>query len=402
VRNFFDFEIIKMAADNLRHQGTRSYLTLLGIVIGIAAIVALVSIGESVNAFVVNQFESIGLDNVFVEPGSSGNIMSSAFSKMQKNDAKLIEPIPGVEAVIEFFETSSTATFKNKTAGVFIIGIDTDKQQYLEKTGYLSLAKGRLLESNDKFGIIVSDAFAKDAFEEPIALKERIEINGQDFKIIGITKQSDVAFSGFGVSNMVWMNKDTVKSFFDENQPTELIVKVVSKDKVNDVVERIEQKLERAHGEKNFQVMSTENIIQQAGSVLLIVQIVLVGLAAISLLVGGIGIMNTMLMAVMERTREIGVMKAIGATNARVLSLFLFEAGVIGLVGGIGGVLLGFFIAFGVSMVSQLAGFGLPLAINPLTIIGALGFAMIVGMVSGALPARRAAMLDPVEALRYE
>jgi len=259
-----------------------------------------------------------------------------------------------------------------------------------------------LLESNDKYGIIVSDSFAKEAFDEPIALKERIEINGQGFKIIGITKQSDVAFSGFGVSNMVWMNKETVKSFFDENTPTEMIVKVVSQDKVNDVINKIEQKLKRAHGEEDFQVMSTENIIQQAGNVLLLVQIVLIGLAAISLLVGGIGIMNTMLMAVMERTREIGVMKAIGATNNRVLSIFLAESALIGLVGGIIGIILGYLISLAVSIISEFAGVPLPTQVSPLAITLAIVFSMGVGIVSGIIPARRAAMLDPVEALRYE
>jgi putative ABC transport system permease protein len=396
----YGIDSIKVALNNLLQQKIRSYLTLLGIVIGIAAIVALVSIGEGFNAFVVKQFESIGLDTIAVEPGNT--TIASAFSKMQKNDAKLIEAIPGVEAVMELFETSSVATFKKQSTGVFLIGIDPSKQKYLEDTGYLSLAKGRLLENNDRFSIIISDGFAKDAFDTPLGLKEKIEINGQNYKIIGITKQSDVAFSGFGINNMVWLNSDILKTYFDENRPTEIMVKATSRDKVQDVVEKIERKLEQAHGEKDFQVMSTENIIKQAGVVLTLVQIVLIGLAAISLLVGGIGIMNTMLMAVMERTREIGVMKAIGATNERVLSIFLLEAGMIGLVGGIIGTIFGYLIALIVSFASKTAGFALPIEINFFVTIGALAFAMIVGMVSGFIPARRAAMLDPIEALRYE
>ncbi len=401
-QNFFDLETINAAADNLQHQGIRSYLTLLGIVIGIAAIIALVSIGQGMNAFVEKQFESIGLDNVFVEPGSSVGSISSMLSRLQKNDDKLIEGISGVEAVIPLFETSSVATFKEKSASVIIIGFDPAKSLYLEKMGYLSLAKGRILESSDKFGMIVSDSFAKDAFDENIGLKQKISMNGQDFKIIGITKQSDVAFSGFGVSNMVFMNRDTVTGFFGEENPTEIVVKVTNRSDINATVSRIERVLERAHGEKDFQVMSTENIIESAGNVLAIIQIVLIGLAAISLLVGGIGIMNTMLMSVMERTKEIGVMKAIGATNERVLSIFLMEAGLIGLAGGIIGAFFGYLISLFVSVISSSFGFALPFTVDPIVLIGALAFAMVVGMLSGFFPARHAAMLDPVEALRYE
>jgi len=132
-----------------------------------------------------------------------------------------------------------------------------------------------------------------------------------------------------------------------------------------------------------------------------LIQLVLIGLAAISLLVGGIGIMNTMLMAVMERTQEIGVMKAVGATNTRVLSLFLAEAAVIGGIGGSIGIVFGLLIGAGVSIAATALGFAMPVGINALSIIGALLFAMAVGMASGYYPARRAARMEPIEALRY-
>ena len=138
----------------------------------------------------------------------------------------------------------------------------------------------------------------------------------------------------------------------------------------------------------------------QLGKFLAIIQLVLVGIASISLLVGGIGIMNTMIMSVLERTSEIGVMKAIGATNTLVLSIFLFEAGFIGLIGGIFGVIIGYALAYLVSIISVSSGLALKIEIDVGLIVGSLLFAMIVGMLSGLLPARRAARMDPVVALR--
>ena len=396
-----DSELFAIALKNIRTMGLRSYLTLLGIIIGIAAIVALASLGQGLNDAVSQQFESIGLDVIFVEPGS-GEFISTAVSRtIKESDIKLIETVPGVEAAMGFYEGSGTAKFKNQDKAVFLIGIDPDKAQYLEKSGYLNLKKGRELSSNDRHAVLIEESFAKEGFDHEIGLKQKLEINGEEFTVVGILENSDVAFSGFGEINMVWTSKKTMQEIFDVENPVELAVKATSKDIVDDVAERIKRKLFQAHGEEDVTVLTSENLLEAVGAVIGIIQIVLIGLASISLLVGGIGIMNTMLMAVMERTKEIGIMKAIGATNARVLSLFLAEAGLLGFIGAGIGTLIGLLIAFGVSLVSSQLGFALPFGLNIFVIIGAMAFGMIVGMVSGFVPARRAALLEPVEALRH-
>ena len=396
-----DRELLQIAMRNIRTQKLRSYLTLLGIIIGIAAIVALVSIGEGLNQAVNQEFEKLGLDTIMVEPGS-GSFVSTAVSRtLKESDERLIEGTPGVEAAMGFYETAAVAKFKDKGASIFIFGFDPAKISYLEEVGYIDLVDGRKLESGDKYSIIIGESFAANGFlDETLNVKDQLEINGQKFKVIGITKDSSFGM-GFGFNNMIFTNKETVRDFFGEKNPSEIVVKATDRTIVDDVAEKIKQRLKRAHGEEDFYVMTTENIMQSAGVVINLIQLVLIGLAAISLLVGGIGIMNTMLMAVMERTQEIGVMKAVGATNTKVLSLFLAEAALIGGIGGSIGIVFGLLIGAGVSIVATALGFPLTIGINIFSIIGALLFAMAVGMGSGYYPARRAARMEPIEALRY-
>jgi len=397
-----DSELLAVAFKNLKARKLRSYLTLLGIVIGIAAIVALVSIGEGLNQAVTQQFEQLGLNTLIVEPGSGGFVSMAVARTLREEDERLIEGIAGVEAVIGFYEAAAVAEFKNGKSSVFIIGFDPKKMQYLEKMGYSELTKGRKLQPSDKYSVMLTEGFAANGFvDETLRVKDSLEINGQKFKIIGITKDMSGFMGGGMMSNFLFMPKKTVQDFFSGNDPTELIVEVTDKSIADEVAEKIKTKLLRAHGEEDFYVMTTENVMESAGVVLGLIQLVLVGLAAISLLVGGIGIMNTMLMSVMERTTEIGTMKAIGATNSRVLSIFLAEAALLGATGGLIGSIFGIMIAAGVSVVATASGFPLPIAINPLAFIGAIAFAMAVGMLSGYYPARRAALLEPVAALRY-
>jgi len=396
-----DQELFSIAFRNLKTQKMRSVLTLLGIVIGIGAIVGLVSIGEGLNQAVNVEFEKMGMDTLTVQNGSELGMSTAITRSIKEEDMGIIENIPGVESVMGFYETAGIAEFKKKQSSIFIIGIDTKDKEFLEKTGYIDIMKGRWLEPNDKYALIIPESFANDGFdEETLRVRDQLEINGQKFKIVGISKDMSGAFGGFA-SNMLWFPKETVQDFFGEEDPMEIMVKATDRTLVNEVAERVEERLLRAHGEEDFTVITTENIMEMAGVVLGLIQTVLVALAGISLIVGGIGIMNTMLMSVMERTKEIGVMKAIGATNDQVLSMFLAEAGLIGGVGGIIGVVFGLILASIVSFAATASGFALPVGINIVAMVGAVAFAMLVGMLSGYMPARKASLLEPVEALRY-
>jgi len=397
-----DAELFSIAFRNLKMHKLRSFLTLLGIIIGIAAIVALVSIGEGLNQAVAQEFEKMGLDTLVVEPGSGTGMTSMISRTLKEEDIGLIEGIPGVEHVMGFYETAAVVEFGGKQASVFIIGATPADRPFLEKAGYLDLVKGRNLESNDKYAVIISESFATEGFEgETLRVRDQLEINGQKFKVAGITKDMSGVMGSMGMANMIWLPKETVRDFFGEKNPTEIMVQVTDREIADEVADKITERLKRAHGEEDFYVMTTENIMESAGVVLALIQTVLVALAGISLIVGGIGIMNTMLMSVLERTKEIGIMKAVGATNGRVLSIFLAESALIGAFGGVAGTILGLLLATLVAVVATLSGFALPVGINIAAIIGAVAFAMAVGMASGYLPARRAALLEPVQALRY-
>lgn len=395
-----DFETITVAFANLSHQRVRSNLTILGIIIGVAAIVALLSLSEGLNHSVRSYLESLGSNTMMAEP--AGDVVSMAFSRIKEADIKKIESVNGIEVVIPFYESSGTIKHGNEEAGGFFIGLDPKKINYLAESGYLSLSDGRFLESSDSYSIMVYDNFTTDAFKEKVGLKQGLEIKGKKFHIVGVLKQSNVAMSGFGAFNIVWAPETTVKELFSEANPTEAMVVVKDGFSQKELAEKIEAKLLRQRKEKTVNIMTSESMMEQVSAILGVIQVVLAGIAMIALIVGALGIMNTMVMAVIERTTEIGLLKAIGATDAKILEIFLAESGMIGLAGGTTGVILGYGISMLISFFAAKANFPLPIEINWGIVFGAMAFSLTVGILSGIIPAKMAARLDPVEALRYE
>ncbi len=396
-----DLETFSVAFKNIRNQKIRSYLTLLGIVIGIAAIVSLIGIVQGLQFFISGELQSLGLDTIFVEPGSDMGISTAVSRTLSQDDLDLIKTIPGVEDATGFWETSTIMEYNGQEAEVILIGMEPDKMYLLENMGYVKIIEGRTFSKNDMYSVGLYQSFAEETFDTQVQIKENVKMNEKTFRVIAISKDNTFA-SAFGASNMILVTDTIVKEFFGEEKPTELIVTVTDTDKIKKVQEKIDYELEKKHGTKDFYTMTSENLLAGADVILSLVGLVVFVIAGISLVVGGIGIMNTMLMAVMERTREIGIMKAVGATNTIILSLFLVESALIGLIGGIIGVFLGIGIAFLASFAAAYSGFPFNAFPSLELIAGALIFSLIVGMVSGWIPAQRAANLDPVESLRFE
>ncbi|PIN98169.1 MAG: hypothetical protein COT90_05585 [Candidatus Diapherotrites archaeon CG10_big_fil_rev_8_21_14_0_10_31_34] len=393
-----DLELFSRAVENLKRQKLRSVLTLLGIIIGIGSVVALISIGDGFNKSVEKEFEKLGSNTLIILPGSS--LVGSAFAKLDEKDVDIIESVRGVESATPIYLSSGTVKFKEEEKTVLLLGIDTKKQDLLKSLGILEVGEGRLLTQSDNLAVLVGSRFSENTFESELKLKQNLLLGTDSLKIVGITKPAGQSFGAMFDGAIVMNYRALEDSTGQKLTPFRIFAKAVNKDEVLEVKQRIKDRLKRAHGKEDVQVMTASQIQETALSVLGLIQLVLVFIAAISLVVGGIGIMNTMLMAVLERTKEIGIMKAIGATNTTVLSLFLSEAGIIGLIGGIIGYLLGLTIALIGGIAASSSGIDLIIEFDPMLLFGSLAFAFGVGVISGYIPAQRAANMEPVEALR--
>jgi putative ABC transport system permease protein len=393
-------ELFEVAAKNLRKQGVRTYLTLIGIVIGIGAIVALLSVGQGLNVAIESQFEQLGSNTIFVIPGAD----TGGLTELSDSDIKKLESFRGVETVVPIYSSTAVFEFGNSRINVNVSAAEADRAAIFDDTGFFDIKEGRMISNNDSSGVLLGEIIAEDLFSKEITLRNRVQINGKSFKVVGILNEQAQTVGGGGPStgSTVFMSKDGFDKIFDSSSPGIIFVQTFSQEDVEYVVESINDYFEKKYGEKSVFVSSSEQLLEQVGSILGIVTIFLAGIAGISLFVGGIGITNAMIASVLERTKEIGLLKSLGASSNDVLVLFLIEAAFIGAIGGLIGIVLGFGIASLIAFVGEQLGFALVAVFDPLLALGALAFAMFVGMASGFYPASRAAKLDPITALRYE
>ncbi len=411
-------DILGLVVTHLMNRGLRSWLTVLGIVVGVMAVVAIVSIGEGMQQSVTEQFSKLGVDTITITPGYSGASgrrfgpphrrefgeggMKSG--NLTDRDVMLLKTIPEVVHVNGIVSGRVDVSYLAETASISLQGVDPRVWKLMATA---ELASGRFLEQGDDNVAVVGDRIANELFSQPIQVNRQVNVGGQNFKVVGILKPGTLGQE----DSAIFVPGDAAREIIDDAVPDQFSsIAVQAEEDVNMTLlsEEIEKRLLVSHqitsGEKDFTVRNPVGIQERMTEVTQIITLFLGGIAAISLLVGGIGIANTMFMSVMERTRQIGILKALGTTNEEVMKIFLIEAGLMGLVGGILGVLFGM-IASGMITevgITFIGGRSLATVIPPSLIAFALIFSLIIGMVAGILPARRAANLQPVEALRYE
>ncbi len=410
-------ESMRIALRGLSANKLRSALTMLGIIIGVGAVITLLSVGKGVENYVTSQFQSIGSNLLFVVPGrmdqSGPPRARRAGASLTMSDAEAIaDPLNVPDAVAVAPEISRYTTVSREKRDAFpqVAGVTPSYEQVRNWHPQLgAFITVQDVTANARVVVLGTTVVKKLFNEDEYPLGQTVKINGVPFRVVGVMEKR--GGSGFGdEDNAVFVPITTAqtrlfpsRSLSGDFEVSVVYVQAASEDRMSDVQQQITDLLRQRHkiayrDDDDFTVVNQADLISVFGEITGVLTLFLGAIAAISLLVGGIGIMNIMLVSVTERTREIGLRKAVGAKRRDILLQFLIEAIVLAVIGGFVGILLG---AVGAQAVSRLAE-GLKTAVTAQSVLLATGFSAAVGLFFGIYPATRAARLNPIDALRYE
>lgn len=399
-----------IAMNSIKASKWRSFLTMLGIIIGVVSVVTIVSIGEGVKKQITDQINRMGPDLITVRPGKSDNhslpgqfvgggiATNFSGSPLTENDLHAIDQADGVASTVPMSLISGDPKTSDRT---YDAGYVFGTQEKLPDMINLKVEFGEFFssEDRDKSVAVVGKTVAEELFRETVPIGRSMEIRGQSFIVLGVFEEFET--SSFGSSadyNRAVFIPLNVSKKLNNNQTNiqQIFAKPTRTQDTEQVAKNIENKLTNTHaGQSDFSVLKQQDNLEIANSVLNLLTGLVSGVAAISLIVGGIGIMNIMLVSVTERTREIGVRKAVGATNNQILSQFVIEAAMLSFVGGMIGVVASILANFLIRVFSDLE----PVVTVPVMIVAVL-VSLIVGIIFGATPALKAARKDPIQALR--
>lgn len=395
------------AFTSILRNKTRSFLTTLGVVIGVLSVILLTSIGNGLTVFIEKQFQDLGANLLIVTPGEivndqgqfdqQGAALSFATSKLTIDDSKALERagFPIIMAVPLTGANGEARTSAGKRSGMIVGTTPGYSEARNTKT-----TKGRFLSESDLAGnrkvVVIGSKIAEKLFPSSNPVGQLMTINRLRFEVIGVAETKAAgSFGGPDIDSFMYVPITTSKIAFGVDKVMEILVQSASKDQLDRTKGLIKSTLTKRMDAKDFAVTDQSEILKTIQTILSTLTVGLAGIAAISLVVGGIGIMNIMLVAVSERTREIGLRKALGATPNNILIQFLIESAVLSTLGGMIGITLGI---LGTLAIKPF--FPATPALN--SILLAFGVSLATGIVFGVFPARKAAQLSPIEALRYE
>nr|MCK4929676.1 ABC transporter permease [Nanoarchaeota archaeon] len=404
---------LKHAFNMVIHSKLRSWLTIIGIVIGVGAVIAIVSLGEGMQQTMTSQLGQLGGDLLTVTAGYSrgqgfgGHFRGGGGSSSQATeeeivvdrfDVQVLKGIPDIELIDVNIRGNVDVTFLGKTGSVSLTGVD---QKIWSQITTLDIEEGRMLDSADQNVVVIGARLASSYFDQPLGINKMITIEGNAFRVVGILESE---------STSIYMPIQMAYQVLDDKENgvyDSIIVKIKDEDNLDAVIEKIESKLMLSRHvtekDRDFTVSSNKQQQEARAEMMASMNMFLIAIAAVSLIVGAVGIANTMFTSVLEKTKQIGIMKAIGARNKDILLIFLFNAGLIGLVGGILGIFLGALLSGSLpALMGQtfLTRGGTIVSMN--SVIMAITVSILVGMIAGAVPAYKGSRLKPVDALRYE
>lgn len=388
---------------NIRHRKLRSWLTILGIVIGIALISSIVSLGKGLEETVMQQLRMFGGDLIYVFPGEESQPFLGILGggSIREKEVDALEDLPGTKMIIPFDIEFVTVEFKGEEKSTLIHAspIDKSKILYTESRGF-GMYKGRWPEKEESSEIVLGYKIATTLFKENIFVGDEVRIKGKEFRISGILNEIGSSED----DNAIYMSLDNIEKITG-TRPSYMMIAVMveSTEDMDKIAEEIKYRIKQIRGSSAVTVLTPEKTEKLVGSIIDLIQMGVLFLGLFSVIIGGIGVMNTMYTSALERRREIGIMKAIGATNSDVLNVFVIESGMIGAIGGILGMLIGIGLAKLVEIYAIQSGFKfLKIYVSFGFVFSVLIFAFLLGVIAGVLPARQASKLKPAEALRYE
>lgn len=393
----------------LFHSKLRSWLTIIGIVIGVGAVVGIVSLGDNMQKQVQSRLSTLDMTTIYITPGySKAQSNMPAFyragrettlnAQLTDHDIEALRSVDGITSVSGLISGRENMSYNGESASLSIVGVDPQVWQYMNT---LEVESGRLLEPSDKYVAVIGSGVASGIYIKDVGVNQIIEINGKSVRVVGILKeQNEVQDQQINMPRDAAMNliKDAKRNVFNSIE-----VKAQSADIVDTVSTAIVNKLMvsrhiNKEDDRDFSLITLKSIAESVTNMITSMSLFLGAIAAVSLIVGAVGIATTMFTSVLEKTKDIGTMKAIGAKNKDILMIFLFNSAMVGLVGGILGVILGTFVSSGLQAMMGMTGSG----VSPYLIVEGLLLAIMVGVISGVVPAYRASKLKPVDALRYD